>query len=116
MAQPNLGVRLYPEPLRSIGFSDISETYARLGTALSNPSRILHLVNSTDGFVFISFDGVTDHDVLPPSGFLLLDITANMTEMAGALNIAQGQQIYVASPGVTSGAVYLATYFATGTI
>lgn len=115
MAHPNLSVRLYPEALRSLAFGSISGTYAAIGTALSNPSRILYIVNTTDVLLTFSFDGITDHFVIPSQSYILLDVTSNKTLTGGALNISEGQKIYVkGSP--TLGTVYLSTFFGIGTL
>ena len=106
----NLAVRLYPETLRSLAFGSISGTYAGIGTAFLNPSRILYVLNNTDALLTYSFDGVNDHFVLPSAGFILLDVTANKTETGGALSISQGQRVYVkGAPG--SGSTYVSTFY-----
>lgn len=110
MANPNLSVRLYPEILRTLAFGSISGTYTAIGTAFLNPIRIMHIVNTTDVLLTFSFDGVNDHFVVDEGGFILLDVTSNMTLTGGSLAIAQGQKIYVkGSP--SSGNVYLAAFY-----
>ncbi len=115
MAAENLSVRLYPEALRSLAFGGISGTYAGIGTALANPARIIYIVNTTDGLLTYSFDGINDHFVIPSSGFLLLDVTSNMTSVGGSFTIAQGQRIY-AKGTVSSGSTYLSVFFGTGVV
>jgi hypothetical protein len=115
MATPNLAVRLYPELLRSLAYGSISGTYAGIGTALLNPSRILYIVNTTDVLLTISFDGIDDHFVIPSQSYILIDITSNMTLTGGSLTIAQGQRIYVKG-APTSGEVYLSTFYGAGTL
>ena len=106
----SLAVRLYPEPLRTLAFGSISGTYAAIGSALLNPSRILYIVNTTDVLLTFSFDGVNDHFVIPSQSYILLDVTANTSIQGSFINIAQGQKIYVqGSP--SSGSVYLSTFF-----
>ena len=113
MSAQNLAVRLYPEVLRSLAFGSISGTYAGIGSALSNPSRILYIVNTTDVLLTFSFDGVNDHFVIPSQSYILIDITSNMSLTGGALSVSQGQRIYVkGSPSL--GTVYLSTFFGTG--
>ena len=115
MSSANLAVRLYPEVLRTLAFSAISGTYVGIGTPLSNPSRILYIVNTTDVLLTFSFDGINPHFVIPSQSYILIDITANMATAGGALNIAQGQRIYVeGSP--TLGSVYLSTFYGAGAI
>jgi hypothetical protein len=115
MSSANLAVRLYPETLRSLAFGSISGTYAGIGTGLSNPSRILYIVNTTDVLLTFSFDGINDHFVIPSQSYILIDITANMTLSGGALNIAQGQRVYVKG-APTLGTVYLSTFFGAGAL
>lgn len=69
--------------------------------------------NLTDEYVLFSFDGLTDHDVLPPNGFTLLDVTTNKTENGGAMYISQGTRIYVKELSVTptGGAVYVSVWY-----
>jgi hypothetical protein len=106
----NLSIRFYPEPLRTLAFGSISGTYAGMGAPFSNPVRIFWLQNQTDALLTFSFDGVTDHFVLPSQAFVLLDVTTNSSLPAGALYFAQGQRLYVkGSPG--SGSVYLTVFY-----
>lgn len=114
MAVPNLANRLLPETLRSLAFGSISGTYAGIGTAFANPVRIFFLENLTDVLCTFSFDGVNDHVVLPRNGFLLLDVTSNMTLTGGALSISQGQRIYVKG-APTTGGVYLTVFYGSNT-
>lgn len=105
-----LAVRMYPEALRTLAFGGISGTYAGIGTAFLNPIRIMHITNTTNVLLTFSFDGVTDHFVVPSGGFILLDVTTNKSQNGGSLCISQGERVYVAgSP--TSGSVYLASFF-----
>lgn len=113
MSAQNLAVRIYPEALRSLAFGSISGTYAGIGSALSNPSRILYMVNVTDVLLTYSFDGVADHFVIPSQSFLVLDISSNMSLPGGALTVAQGQRIYVKG-APTLGTTYLSTFYGTG--
>lgn len=106
----SLAVRLYPEVLRTLAFGSISGTYAAIGTGLSNPSRILYIVNTTDVLLTFSFDGVNDHFVIPASSYMLIDITSNTSIQGGFINVAQGQKIYVKG-APTLGSVYLSTFF-----
>lgn len=110
MAAGNLTVRLAAEPLRSLAFGSISGTYMGIGTALANPCRIIHVTNTTDVVLTYSFDGVNDHFVIPPNGFILLDVMMNSSSVGGAWNIAQGTRIYVKG-APTFGSTYLSVFY-----
>lgn len=113
MANPNLNVRLAAEPLRSLAFGSISGTYAGIGTVFANPARQIIIVNTTDVLLTFSFDGITDHFVIPNNGQLIDDITSNMTATGGALSLPQGTRIYVKG-APTLGSVYLSVFYASG--
>lgn len=108
-----LSIRLYPEPLRTLAFGSITGTYAGIGTAFADPSRILYIVNSTDALLTFSLDGVNDHFVIPATSHLILDVTSNKSLLGGAFSIAQGTRIYVkGTPSMNS--VYLSTFYGSG--
>lgn len=110
MSHQSLAVRMYPEPLRTLAFGSISGTYAGIGSAFMNPIRVLILQNETDETLTFSWDGVTDNLVLPSTGQLILDVTANSSLPAGALYFGQGQRLYVmGSP--STGSVYLSVFY-----
>ena len=106
----NLAVRLLAEPLRSLAFGAISGTYAGIGTAFANPCRIMHITNTTDVVLTYSFDGINDHFVVSPNGFILLDVTTNHSTVGGSFTISQGQRIYVKG-APTLGSTYLSVFY-----
>lgn len=106
----NLAIRMLAESLRSLAFGSISVTYAGIGTSFNNPCRLMYIVNDTDVLLTFSLDGVNDHFVIPSGGFLLLDVTSNMTLTGGSLTLSQGQRIYVKG-APSSGSVYLTVFY-----
>lgn len=109
----SLAISLFPEPMRSLVAGSISATYAKVGTPLVNPSRILLIQNQTDSLLVFSFDGVNDHIPIPSQGFVLFDCTTNKTVEVGAF-IASGIQFYVKQiVAPTVGSVYISTVYGT---
>jgi hypothetical protein len=116
MGNYSLAVRMYPEVMRSVGFSSISGTYIGIGTALDNPSLQLIIQNLTDQSVVISWDGINDHLVLVSGCAWDSDNTSNRAREQG-LYIPQGQRFYarqLEDTSPTSGAVYLTTFYGQG--
>lgn len=112
MSQSNNSIRILAEPVRSLAFGSIGGAYMGIGTSLSNPSRILYLLNDTNATLMFSYDGITDNQPLPASSAIILDLTANRTQTGGAAFIAEGTRIYVKQVGTpTSGSVYVSTYY-----
>lgn len=105
-------VQLRAEPLRTIAYDDISTSYSNVGTALDHPIRILKMDNQTDVLLTCSFNASTDHFVLPPLSFLLIDVTANEIPAEG-FYISKGSQLAVKYSGSapTEGAVYLSAFY-----
>ncbi len=100
-----------PEAVRSIAFGSISGTYAGIGTAITNPARIVLLQNFTDAPLMISQDGVTDHYPINANSSILLDISSNQTHSMGGF-VSAGTRFYVktiTAPG--SGSVYLTVFY-----
>lgn len=110
-----LAIRLAPEPVRSLAFGSISGVYAGIGTAFSNPIRIIMIQNLSDVTLMFSFNGVDDHVPLPGSGFLLLDVSTNKSVSNGFF-IAEGTRIYVRDLGApaTVGSVYVSVFYGSG--
>lgn len=107
----SLDIRLNADPLRSLAFGSIGAGYMGVGTAVSQPVRILFLQNLTDATLMFSFDGIDDHFPLPDNGYLLLDITANKTIGTGFF-LAEGQRLYVKRIGIpTEGSVHFTVFY-----
>lgn len=107
----NLALKMVPEPVRSLAFGSINNTYMGIGTAFEHPIRILFVQNLTDATLMFSLDGIDDHFPLPGSGFLLLDITSNKTLAQGCF-IAEGQRVYVKEEETpTTGSVYVSAFY-----
>jgi len=110
----SLDIRLVPETLRSLAFGSIGAGYMGIGTALTEPSRILVIQNLTDAALLFSFDGVNDHLVLNTDVSIVLDVTTNKSVDHG-FYIAAGTRIYVKQSGVpTSGSVYVSSFHGGG--
>jgi hypothetical protein len=101
---------LLPEVLRSLAFSGVSGTYAKIGTPTLHPWRVLFISNTTDADMIISFDGVNDHMVIPTTQNASIDISAN--GLQGQQFVRQGTQFWVKQVSApTKGSVYVAGFY-----
>ena len=106
-----LAIRLKPETVRSLAAASVVAGYTAVGTAFTEPSRILILQNLTDEDVMFSFDGINDNLAVAGPGSFVLDVCSNKG-VAGSLFIAQGTIIYVKRIGTpTTGSVYISTFY-----
>lgn len=111
MANYALAISTVPEAVRTIAFGSISGTYAGIGTAITNPARIVLLQNFTDADLMISQDGVTDHYPINASSSILLDVSSNQTHLQGGF-VSAGTRFYVKTIGTPgSGSVYLTVFY-----
>ncbi len=101
---------LFPDVLRTIDSSTFTGSYQQIGTALTYPTRIIKIYNGSSVAITISWDGINDHEYLPVSGFILLDVSTNK-QSNFSCQISAGTSFFVkAASG--SGLVYLSTYYA----
>lgn len=103
------------EALRSLAFGSISGSYAAVGTATANPTRLICFTNNTDGDMLFSRDGSTDELFVAAGSFKLFDIATNHRPVnQDDLVFEQGTQWYVKqSTAPTEGSVYIEVLFAT---
>lgn len=106
-----LATRLLLEPVRTLAFGSIVVGYTGVGTAISNPARMIYIVNLTDAALMFSFDGINDHMPILNGGYMMLDISANKT-LSGHFYLAEGDRLYVKRIGTpTSGSVYFTVFY-----
>lgn len=110
-------IRIQFEEIRSVAFGDISGAFVAIGNPFEHPIRVVKVVNTTNAEVIISYDGLTEHDVLPSGSFTLYDWCANKSDPAGGAFQAVGTQVWVLSDGSpSSGNVYVVAAYATGAV
>jgi hypothetical protein len=87
------------DTIRSLAYTGISASYAKVGSPCTLPIRIIRFINNTDGDMFFSDDGVNNKLFLPTKTFLLFDLTTAFIE---------GTQFYVKqSSAPSTGSVYI---------
>lgn len=101
------------DALRSLAAAGISASYANLGTSFRHSMRLVKIVNKTDADLTISFDGVTDNDIVPANGFTLYDITTNKVSSVPSFVFEVGTQPFVKGTP-TTGSVYLVAIYGRG--
>ena len=106
-------IRIAYEALRSRAFGTISGTYAAVGSSLVNPCRILKLNNTTDADLIVSFNGITDHDVIPAGSGTIYDYGTNRSYNGATAELPAGTLVYVkqASGAATIGAMYVTVIY-----
>lgn len=106
--------RIRFEPLRSITGISITSSYQGVGLPFVNAVRILKVTNLSDEPIFISLNGIDDHDVVAANGFFLYDYCTNRSSVGGILEQPQGDRIYVRAVGTlpTLGSLYVTVVYA----
>jgi len=102
---------------RTLAFGAITVGFVPVGAALTHTWRAFRVVNTTDGNITISFDGINDNLFIPASSFVLYDLSANSSTISSedGLVLSKGTQFYVKqATAPTLGAIYIEGFYALG--
>lgn len=106
-------IKIRYEELRSLAHAGISGAYAPVGAAFLHPVRTLKITNTTDADMIISFDGVTDMDILPARTSEIWDYGSNRGLFGSSLDQSQGERVYVKEVSApSSGLIYVTVLYA----
>lgn len=106
-------IKAFNETLRSYDSSGGNSTYQAIGSAFTHPIRMLKFKSDSTVDIMISYDGVTDHDIILAGDREIEDLTANKTISEGLVR-KHGTQIYASSAAGT-GNLYVTAIYASGT-
>jgi len=100
------------EPIKSLAFGSISASFAKVGTPLAYPSRLLIISNGTDKNMLFSIDGTNTHYFVPSQTSQVLDLNANRDGNKNSFSFAKGTQFWVKQVDApTSGSVYVSNTY-----
>lgn len=103
--------RFNAEAVKEKAFGDIGASYTQVGAAYAYPISKIYVANLTDVTLYFSFDGATNHFVLPTSGFIMLDVTMDPNTPD---YLPTGGALFVKRLGTpSSGSVYVSTFYGT---
>ena len=105
----SLGVRLDQEARRSISSATLTGSYQVVGSTFANPIILLKIVNNSDQDIDVSYNGTTDHDIVPANGFTLYDFNANRYRTGGC-QLKVGSGVYVKGSAGT-GTIYVVSFY-----
>ncbi len=99
-------------PIASIDSATFTGAYQLVnGTGLAQACFLLRIVNNSDRIVTISYDGVTDNDIIPNATHFELNPQSNSQPNNFTCLFSKGQKIYVKGLAGGTGLVYLAGYY-----
>ena len=99
-------------PLQSVAYGSITNSFTLVGSNFSNPVVLIHLLNLTNQSILFNVDGSgVAQGIVAPGGFVLFDLNANRQPYNEALELPIGGGIYIEYPGSapTSGTFYVTT-------
>lgn len=105
-----LSTIILPDVLRSIDATTFNGALQPVGGPLTHSARIIRFLNDTNMGCFLSWDGTTICEYLPPGSFLLLDTAANK-ENSQVFDIQAGTQFYVNGMAAGTGNFYISNYY-----
>ena len=84
--------------LTNFDASTLTGTYQAInGSGTEEPAKAFKFYNSSTSLVIISFDGINDHDFVPPGSAFVFDGQANNTGSGGKTGrffLSKGQIVY----------------------
>ena len=110
-----MSVKALFQPLRSRAASDISSSYAVVGTEIDVPFRIFRINNATQGNLLLSTDGTTDMIFIQAGAAVIYDVSTNK-QLEPVFAFPAKTQFYVKQVSApTSGSVYIEVIYGIGT-
>jgi hypothetical protein len=101
-------IRAQFDELRFLPSGNIGPAYTAVGGAITHMTRMIRIINNTDGDMFFSDVGLGAKFFVPAGSFVLYDLTSNSHLNEGCVAVAVGTQFYVRqSTAPTKGAVYI---------
>lgn len=101
-------------PLTTFDASTLTSDYQSLnGDGFSSPIRLLKMINNSNVDFFISYDGLTDQDILPAGSAFVLDLQSNHeTNSAYGMGTYSGRkgQIVYGKGTAGTGTLYIVGY------
>lgn len=121
------GVRFQAEPIKWLGGAAINGTFQPLAdesgnTLIKHVIRQFYIDNDTDGYVMVSFDGLSQHIRLAPGVKWMDDVATNRLGEPNEFALPINYSVYVAQTGAnfpgdtnpTTGFVTLSCFYAYG--
>ncbi len=99
-----------PSPISSIDSATFTGAYQLVAT-LAKAALLLRIINNSNSDVTVSFDGTTDNEFVPDGAVFQFPVQSNAGATNYAAFIAQGTKIYVKGTALSTGLVYVASYY-----
>jgi|SRR6185369_433756 len=104
---------VFPVPIDNFDVADINPALLLPINAggFPHPLILLRIVNQSNIAVFLSWDGVTGHDVVAANSSVEYNFQSNSQPNNSLANVKQGQVIYVTAPAAGVGDVWLVGFY-----
>ena len=104
--------RIKPLTLTSYDASGFDGTYHAINPlGFDGPACYITISNSSNKAIFISFDGVIDHDYLLPDTTRVIPVQLNSQPTNNRALFSKNQKVYVKSAVAGAGNIYLTGYY-----
>lgn len=106
--------RVYAVPASFFDATTITAAYQAINTIpLQHPCFLLRIINTSSEDIWISYDGISDHDYIPYGHAITIDYQMNALPNAYVAQVAEGITVYVkdaVAPFKPLGSIVLAAY------
>ena len=83
------------DPRRSTAFAAITNAYVIVGSTFANQVKQIKIVNDTNANMDISYNGVTDQDIVLANSAFVYDYDSNKSDQAKSFEQAVGAGVYI---------------------
>lgn len=97
-------------PVQAFNAASLLVNFQPITAGIPESVFLIRIVNLSNVFVDISYDGITNHDIVPANSTLQLDFKTSSLPSNPSAHLAKGSRIFVAgTAGV--GFIYMSAYF-----
>lgn len=107
------GTRVLAVPLEDILSTTLLPTYQPINTGLPNACFLLRIINGGNTAITISYDGITDHDVVFAASILEISSWTMTSIQEQSALFAKGLIVYAKGTAGASGSIAVAGYYRT---
>jgi len=88
--------RLYPIPFSLFVAGALTNAYQLITTTpFQEPCNLIRIVNNSDVAIMLSYDGVTDHDVVMADRTVTINAQLNKRSTCPNTKFARGTKVYI---------------------
>lgn len=90
-----LALKAFVDVIRTVAHGSITNSYVALGATFTHQTRMMRIINNTDGDMLFSTNASDNMLFVPAGSFVLYDVATNREKAADTFVFAAGTIIYI---------------------